>query len=81
MVEQAADRERRIAHLALACARAAAGSDEARRTFDALSVAMASPPVPPPQRSGPPGLTPQEQHVASLAATGAPNREIALAAY
>lgn len=81
MVEHAGDRECRTAHLALACTRAPVGGPGARRAFDALSVAFAGPPTAADQRWVPPDLTPQERHVAELAATGAPNREIALAAF
>ena len=75
IVRRVGERERRTAHLALACAQLGAVSrDDARSLFERLSHAVDGP-----GRSVP--LTRQEEHVAKLAATGAPTREIAAAAY
>lgn len=85
-IAQATDRERRLAHLALACSRTrrTVGSD-GRSAFDALSAALDGAPALPPQRPGQEehreALTPRERDVAELAATGLPTREIAAAAY
>jgi DNA-binding CsgD family transcriptional regulator len=91
LVTQAAtDRELRLAHLALACSRArrTIGYD-ARSVFDALSGALdGSVPLPlAPETGGSEvtnardPLTPREQKVAELAASGLPTREIAAASY
>jgi DNA-binding CsgD family transcriptional regulator len=91
LVAQAAtDRERRLAHLALACSRArrTIGYD-ARSVFDSLSGALdGSVPLPLPSETGEADtkdhrdpLTPREQKVAELAASGLPTREIAAASY
>jgi DNA-binding CsgD family transcriptional regulator len=81
VVAGVADRERRRAHLALACVRL---SDRvtARRSFDALCLALDPTPPPAPGRDAGTAvrLTPQERHVAALAATGARTCEIAAAA-
>jgi DNA-binding CsgD family transcriptional regulator len=82
VVAGAAERERRRAHLALACVRS---SDvvTARRTFDALCLALEPGPSPAPghQTRTDQRLTPQERHVAELASTGARTCEIAAAAF
>jgi DNA-binding CsgD family transcriptional regulator len=82
VVAGAAERERRRAHLALACVR---GGDRAttRRSFDALCLALEPAPARAPGRASPgeARLTPQERCVAELAATGARNCEIAAAAF
>lgn len=88
--QTATDRERRLAHLALACSRArrTIGYD-ARSVFDALSGALdGNVPLPLPPESGESDatdqrdpLTPREQKVAELAASGLPTREIAAASY
>ena len=82
VVEGAGARERRTAHLALACVHT---SDQvaARRSFDALCLTLEPAPVPPPARARTPHevLTPQERHVAELASTGARTSEIAAAAF
>ena len=82
VVAGVADRERRRAHLALACVRASDGVT-ARKSFDALCLALD--PAPPPtagqEARTAVRLTPQERHVASLAATGARTCEIAAAAF
>jgi len=91
LVTQAAtDRERRLAHLALACSRArrTIGYD-AGSVFDALSGALdGSVPLPVHRETGTSDaadhrdpLTPREQKVAELAASGLPTREIAAASY
>ncbi len=75
IVNRAGDRERSAAHLALACAQiGGVPRHEARSLFERLSQALDGHPRPV-------SLTRQEQHVAELAATGAPTREIAAAAY
>ena len=75
IVVRAGDRERRTAHLALACAQlVGVPRDEARSLFERLSQAVDGP-------ARPVSLTRREQHVAELAATGAPTREIAAAAF
>ena len=84
VVHQATERERRVAHLALACARA--HSMVGRSAFDALCIAIdgISPSRQPPTPEGAAptdDLTPRERWVAELAATGRPTREIAAAAY
>ncbi len=87
VVHEATERERRLAHLALACARAHSmvGSD-GQSAFDALCIAIDG--TCSPTQAPAPGdaaatddLTPRERHVAELAATGRPTREIAAAAY
>jgi DNA-binding CsgD family transcriptional regulator len=81
VVGVAEDRERRAAHLALACLRMR--GPESRRMFDALSAALDSGIAPRAEPSVPTRtpLTPQERHVAELAATGARTREIAQASF
>jgi DNA-binding CsgD family transcriptional regulator len=85
----ATDRERRCAHLALACSRArrTIGYD-ARSVFDGLSAALdGSVPLPRNDDEADRGagtddrLTPREQEVAALAASGLPTREIAVASF
>jgi len=82
VVARAAERERRRAHLALACAR---DSDRmtGRTTFHAVCLALdpGPPPAPPPRADAGARLTPQERHVAQLAASGARTCEIAEAAF
>jgi DNA-binding NarL/FixJ family response regulator len=90
VAQGAADHERRVAHLALACSRArrTVGYD-ARSVFDSLSAALdGSVPLPDealgaPRRTEriPLPLTPRERAVADLAACGLPTREIAMASY
>jgi len=73
-VRRASDRTRRTAHLALACAQLdGLPRPEARSLFERVSHALDGP-------SHVLLLTRQEQHVATLAASGAPVREIASAA-
>jgi DNA-binding CsgD family transcriptional regulator len=82
VVQHSPERERCVAHLALASARTAGGALSSRLVFDALTAALVTP------RGqhvitaeGPDSLTPRERSLAELAATGAPVREIARAAF
>jgi DNA-binding CsgD family transcriptional regulator len=89
VTQNATERERRLGHLALACARSrrTVGYD-ARRVFDSLSASLdGSVPLPGSGQETVRGstsaepLTPREQTVAELAASGLPTREIAAASY
>ena len=82
VVAGAAERERRRAHIALACVRPA-DRVTTRRSFDALCLALEPAPALVPGQDGPADarLTPQERHVAELAVTGARTCEIAAAAF
>jgi DNA-binding NarL/FixJ family response regulator len=89
IAQGATEPERRRAHLALACARSrrTMGYD-ARTVFDSLSASLdGSVPLPTraPSEHGrseaQKPLTPREQTVAELAASGLPTREIAAASY
>jgi DNA-binding NarL/FixJ family response regulator len=89
VTQVATDRERRLAHLALACSRArrTIGYD-APSVFAALSTTLeGTVPLPtavpdgPASSGGPDPLTRREQEVAELAASGLPTREIAAASY
>lgn len=87
VLEQASDRERRLAHLALAIARAGGGSPESRvltgrggrGLFDELAAAIdpARPVTGVAEAEGMTGLTDREREVATIAATGLSTREIA----
>ncbi len=86
-IQQATDRERRRAHLALACARPRRmiGYD-GRAAFDALCSSLDGVAPSSLHRTSSDDLpasplTPREQDVAELAATGLPTREIAAAAF
>jgi DNA-binding CsgD family transcriptional regulator len=75
VVRSSSSRQRRLAHLALACR---TQGSIGRRAFDAMSAGLDAPrAVPAPTPCAPPPLTPQERQIAELAATGAPTREIA----
>jgi DNA-binding CsgD family transcriptional regulator len=87
MLEQVPDRERRLAHLALAIAGDGGGSPEyrvlagggGRALFDELAAAIdpARPVTGLAQAEGMTCLTDREREVATIAATGLSNREIA----
>ena len=74
IIRGATERQRRTAHLALACCASSTGRGD---VFDRIRAELEGPRGLPTE--GP--LTPQERHVAELAATGAPTREIARAIY
>ena len=87
VIQQATERERRLAHLALACSRVPPlVTHDDRSVFDALCAAIDGTgrlpsPAATEETSARSCLTPREQYVARLAATGLPTREIAAAAY
>lgn len=92
VTQEASDRERRIAHLALACSRARRTSGyDARSVFASLSQSLDDPVPLPTPGSDPPErhtndtraarLTERERGVAELAASGLRTREIATASY
>jgi DNA-binding CsgD family transcriptional regulator len=74
VVRGASERQRRAAHLALACCATVSARGE---LFDRIRAELEGPRARPPESQ----LTPQERNVAELAATGAPTREIARAIY
>ena len=87
VLEQVSDRERRLAHLALAIAREGGGSPEfqvltgrgGRGLFDELAAVIdpARPATGLAEAEGMTGLTDRERQVATIAATGLSTREIA----
>lgn len=87
VVQQAGERELRMAHLSLACARTRRMTGyDGPSAFDAVAVVLGGRGAPPPGADDPGDdaasrLTTCERRVAELAATGLPARDIAAAAY